>query len=146
MAKSDLTVRVHIEGASEVERALTRLPPQAKALLAAKTLKVAESLAGAVRTAAQADSRQSALLATTVRPVRGTRPAVTAGGTSAVGRNRKPAYKVLFGSEFGAHVLRQFRPFRRSGYWFFRTVEAEQPRMNREWRDVADEVVRKFGA
>lgn len=145
MARTSLTVRV--EGDAEVIRAFDRLPPQAKLILKAKTLEVSEDLARAVRVAAAASSAQSALMAPTVRAERGLSPAVTAGGTTLVGRNQKPAFKVLYGSEFGSHTLRQFRPFVGStGYWFFRTQQAEAPRIERQWQSMADELVRRWGA
>lgn len=147
MAGQSLTVKVKIEGANEILRAFREVPPTANHILKRKTKQVSEVLARGIRAAAVSSSGQSALMAPTVKTGDSAIPAVTAGGTSRVGRNRAPAYKILFGSEFGAHVLRQFRPFiGEDGYWFFRTQKALQPEMNRRWKDMADELVREWTA
>lgn len=142
-----LNIRVRIEGAREVIRAFDRLPPQAKIILEKKTLKISRRLAVKVRLAATGDSGQSALIAPSVRAVPGAQPQVTAGSGALVGRNSKPDTKIMFGSEFGAHTLRQFRPYvGNDGYWFFRTQKREQGAMNREWNEMSDELVHRWGA
>ena len=85
---------------------------------------------------------------------------VVAGGTRRVGRHRTPAYRLLFGSEFGMNqrsgwyarpryassVGRQYKPHRgRASYWFFTTVDDSQAEMVTEWRRAADTVIRRFG-
>lgn len=146
--RTGLSVKVRVENEADVRRALRRLPGEAEDLLKIRTKKVAESLAAKVRAAAVADSRQSALMAPTVQPKKGsTYPTLEAGGTSSVGRNHKPAYKILFGSEFGSHKLKQYRPHKgNASYWFFKTVDENQADTNREWQKVADEVVRLWSA
>lgn len=115
--------------------------------MAAELERLTRDLASSVRAAAAADSRQSALMAPTVKAIPGGRPQVTAGGGLPVGRNHKPAYKILFGSEFGAHIYKQFRPHRgNTGYWFFRTISDERPRVHRALESMADELVRRWSA
>lgn len=146
-ASNGLRVRVRIEGVREHLAACRKLPKEAQDLLRTRSQELAESLAVKIRAAAVSDSPQSALVAPTVKARRDRVPTIQAGGAKRVGRNRKPASKILFGSEFGATTLRQFRPHRgKSSYWFFRTVEADAPRIEREWKGMADELVRRWSA
>jgi hypothetical protein len=56
-----------------------------------------------------------------------------------------PAFKVLFGSEFGSNRLKQFRPHHgRQGYWAFPTVDASQAEISDKWGRVADEILHRF--
>lgn len=145
MAKNTLTVNIKIDGLRETLAAFRKLPKDASKELRERTWAVAELLASRAATAGRADSRQSALVAGTVRPRKDRVPSIVVGGLKRVGRNRVPAYKVLFGAEFGATRLKQFRPHRgRRGYWFFSTVEREQPEMSTAWNRVASDIVRHF--
>lgn len=159
MGSRDLTIRVHGEGVDATLAAFRRLPGQALDHLSDRAGDLAALLARRVAAAALADSPQSALMAPTVRARRGRVPSIAAGGTSRVGRNRAPAYGILFGSEFGAHgrfgwyaapqyrggIGRQYRPHRgAASYWFFSTVEENQAETFRAWRAVADDIARSF--
>lgn len=145
MASQALTVKVRIEGVRETLVAFRRLPKEANDSLRDRTQDLSKALAEKVRGAAQGDSAQSALMAPTVKAARDRVPVITAGGPKRVGRNRKPAHKILFGSEFGASRLKQFRPHVGQGsYWFFRTVEANQSEIDRAWNNVVDDVRRDF--
>jgi hypothetical protein len=140
-----LTVTIHIDGLRETLAAFRRLPPEASEQLRIRSLQISEVIASRVRSAAHADSGQAALMAPTVKARRDRVPAVAAGGSVRVGRNRKPAFKVLFGSEFGSNHLRQFRPhLGRGSYWFFRTVEENEDWMASAWRRAADDVIAAF--
>lgn len=143
---SSLTVRVRISGLQETLRAFRELPRDATNELKTRTKLLATTLALQIRAAGLTDSGQSAIVAKTVRANRDRVPVITAGGMARVGRNRKPAYKVLFGSEFGATSLRQYRPHVGAGsYWFFKEVEHQGPRIDREWNAIADDVIRRWG-
>lgn len=141
-----LTLRVEITGVRETLRAFRQLPRDANNELRTRTMALAETVADRVRAASRADSPQSALLAPTVKARRDRVPVIQVGGATRVGRNRKPAYKVLFGSEFGATYLRQFRPHVGSGsYWFFKTVDSQKVEIDRTWNEIADDVIRRWG-
>lgn len=145
MASSSLTVRLRIDGLRETMRAFRELPKEANNSLRDRTLELSERLAGRVRTAATGDSGQSALIAPTVKAKRDRVPVIQAGGTKKVGRNRVPAFKVLFGAEFGATRLKQYRPHVGQGsYWFFRTVEENEAEIADAWRKVADDIIREW--
>jgi hypothetical protein len=142
---STLTVKLHITGLRETLRAFDALPQAADDSLSKRSMELAESLAVKVRAAASSDSKQSALMASTVRAKRARVPMITAGGSKAVGHRKVPAFKVLFGSEFGASRLLQFRPHVGQGsYWFFRTVEENADDIDSAWGKVADDIVRSF--
>lgn len=140
--KTALTVTVRITGLRETIRAFKNLPDDATKELRAASLSIAGVVAVEAKQAAQTNA-QSALMAPTVKAVRDRVPAVEAGGTRRVGSNRVPAFKVLFGSEFGSKALKQFRPFTDT-YWFFGTVENNRAFIDREWNEAADEILRKW--
>ncbi|MDG4790371.1 hypothetical protein O7626_31380 [Micromonospora sp. WMMD1102] len=145
MAKSSLVVTLRLDGARDVIRAFRDLPKDANNELRNASLALAETLAPKVAAAGRSEGRQAALLAGTVKAQRDRVPVIVAGGTRRLGRNRKPAFKLLFGSEFGANFYRQFKPHLGSGsYWIFRTVDDEQPRISREWNKAADRVIRRW--
>ena len=149
-----LKLTVHIDGANEVLRAFRALPKDASNELRDGTLEVSRVLAGRIKAAGEADSRQSARAARTVKAVRDRTPAVQASNT---GR----AKGFLFASEFGMNrktgwyrkpryfesAALQFRPHRgRASYWFFDTAEKNADWMADQWREVADRVVRRWQA
>lgn len=139
-----LVVRIQIPGIYETLRKFQALPKDAERELRKASLEVAKVLAAAAKAAAEGDSGQSALIAPTVRALFDRVPAVQAGGSKLVGSNNVPAYKVLFGSEFGAVTLPQYRPFYGKGYWFFRTVRENQDEIAEKWDGVANEIIRKW--
>jgi hypothetical protein len=146
-------VFVKVSGVQETMRAFDLLPKAAEDSLRKRSRELVETLSGRIRTAAQADSRQSARAASSVKPGSGRLPSVVAGG----GRR---ASAVIFGSEFGAKGrfgwyarkqfsssrARQFRPHLGQGsYWFFKTVENEDTgAIAAAWSKVADDIVRSF--
>lgn len=144
MARRTLTVTIRITGIREVIRATNKWPEDAKAELQAASLRIAGAVAIDIKTAASTNA-QSALIAPSVKVRAGTVPIIEAGGSGRVGRNRVPNYKVLFGSEFGSHSLKQYRAFNSGGYWFFVTVKANESFIGREYLAAVDETNRKWG-
>lgn len=146
MAKTALTVNVRIDGVRQTLAAFRDLPKDANDALRDKSMELAQTLAGKVAADARSEGRQAAILAATVAARRDRVPVVVAGGTKRIGRNRKPAFKLLFGSVFGSNRLKQFKPhYGQASYWFFDTVEAEQDEIAAAWRKVADDLIAKFG-
>lgn len=147
VANDSLTFKVNVSNLRETMAAFRLLPKEANNELRDRTLKVSQVLAGKITGAARSSSKQSALVAGTVKAKRDRVPVVMAGGPKRVGSKRTPAHKILFGANFGAKTLRQYRPHRGAGdndYWFFHTAEAAQPQMDREWNAAADAVIAKF--
>lgn len=145
MAKSDLVIPIRIDGLRETLAALRRLPKDADAEIRRAALQLADDMAKATAAAGLREGHQAALVATTVKARKDRVPVVAAGGTRRLGRNRKPAFKLLFGSEFGANLLEQYKPHLGSGsYWFFKTIEVEQVMVAKAWLDAADEIIARF--
>jgi hypothetical protein len=144
--QKDITVRVRIDGLRETIAALNRLPKEADLEIRAAAQELAKDMAAAAAAAGRGEGRQAALVATTVKAMRDRVPVVNAGGARRLGRNREPAYKLLFGSEFGATRYKQYKPHLGSGsYWFFRTVDEKQAEISAAWLQAADEIIRRFG-
>lgn len=147
MANQNLTIKIHIDGLRETLRALTNLPKEAGVEIREAAAELSKKLATAAGASGRREGRQAALVASTVKPARDRVPVVVAGGTKRIGSRRKPAFKLLFGSEFGANRYRQYRPHLGKGsYWFFRTIEDEQVTISAEWLKAADEIIEKFGS
>jgi len=143
--QQSLTIKLHILGVRETLAAFRHLPREANNSLREQSMRLAASLAGHVAGAARADSPQSALMAPTVKAIRDRVPAISAGGTARVGRNQKPAFKILFGSEFGARTYRQFRPHLGTGsYWMFSTVQKNEAELSAAWGRAADDIAQSF--
>jgi hypothetical protein len=149
-----LTFRVSIEGANEVLRASDKLPKDADTELREQAFDIAKVLADRIKAAGRRHSRQAGRAASTVKEVKGRWPIVQASNT---GR----AKGLLFGSEFGMTRKSgwygkrryfdsrgsQFGPHLGGGsYWFFKTADGMQPYVAEQWREVADNVVRRWSA
>jgi hypothetical protein len=159
VAKRALTIRLREKGVRETLAAFRRLPKDTNRELREASLRIADLIAQSAKSASHIDA-QSAAVGTTVRPIKDRVPVVQAGGAKRITSDRIPAWRLLFGSEFGANGRygfyarpryaespgRQFSPHQgRQGRWFFPTVEREQPRTFARWREAADEIVRRFG-
>lgn len=145
--RTGLTVNINVSGLRPTLAAVARLPKHAQDELRAASLELAGELAVSAAAAGRGEGRQAALVASTVAARRDRIPVITAGGTKRLGRNRAPAYKLLFGSEFGSNFYLQFgKPHRGSAsYWFFDTVDREQAQITARWFAAADAIVAGFG-
>jgi hypothetical protein len=142
-----LTIKVRITGVRETLAAFKNLPKDATAELRTASGVIAGFMANAVRSSGLASSTRSALLTGTVKVARDRVPAVQVGGSSALGSRRTPAWKMLFGDEFGAKTFPQFRPHRGTkGYWVFSSIEGNESRIDQEWNRAADEIVRRWSS
>jgi hypothetical protein len=150
VAQSALRINMRVDGARETLAAFRRLPKEATKELRQRSVALAESLAGKVKAAATADrSPQAALFAPTVRARRDRLPTIVAGGSSRVGRNKMPAWGILFGGEFGANRYPQFgKPHSGTAGTgpIFGVVQREQGEISRRWNEAADAIVAAFTA
>lgn len=147
MAKTAFTVRIQAEGVRETLAAFRRLPKEANRELRKSARELVATLVPKIKAGAQsAPTPQAELAASTVRPLSDRVPAIQAGGSKRVGRNKVPTWKVLFGSEFGSNSYKQFHHAHtgRSGLWFFPVVETEAAEVIAAWRKAADAVIRDF--
>lgn len=147
MAKSGLVINIRAAGIPQTLKALKDIGKHAEAEIRVAALDLAKEMATAVKAAGMAEGSQAALVSTTVKATRDRVPVVQAGGAKKLGSNRKPAFKLLFGSEFGSNAYKQFgKPHIGNGsYWFFKTVEEHAPEILDRWQEAADEIVRKYG-
>lgn len=141
--RKTLTVTIRITGLRETIRAFKQWPDDAIVEIRAASFSIAGFVATKIKASARLNA-QSALIAPTVRAQKDRLPVVVAGGNRRVGRNKVPAYKVLFGAEFGAVTLAQFRAFNSAGYFFFVTVKENLDYIDREYGEAIDEVNRKW--
>lgn len=151
-----ITVKIRISGARETIAAFRDLPKDASDALRDANQKISEDLAVRVAAAARGSDAQSALVAPTVKARRDRLPTVQAGGRRRAGsqsrrsKGQRPttASDLLFGSNFGATQLKQFRAHTGGGtdYWFYRTVEANQALIEGQWHDAADRVLKEWGS
>lgn len=146
MARSGLVVRIRIDGLDETIRAFNQLPKDANRELRAASVDIAKIFAVKVAEAARGHTDQSAILAPTVRPIFDRVPVVQIGGSRKVGRNRVPAYKVLFGAEFGSNSLAQFPPYNGEGYFFFQEFRQSQDEIGELWFAAADDILRAWAS
>lgn len=159
MAKQTITVKVEIHGVRPILAAFRKLPKDASSALRDKSGELAARLAKSAQRAGQAAGAQAAAVASTVRVARDRLPAIQAGGAKRITRGRVAAYRLLFGSEFGASGRygwyaqtrysqsegRQFPPHQgQRGMWFFPTVERESPAIAKGWHEAVEEIVTKF--
>jgi len=146
VANATLRITVRIDGLNSTLRALSKLPKDANDEIRKASLELSKQLASKAKISGLREGRQAALVASTVKARRDRVPVIAAGGMKRLGRNRAPAYKLLFGSEFGANTLKQYKPhIGRGSYWFFKTVEDNQKEIADAWNDAADRVIREFG-
>jgi hypothetical protein len=149
MAKKYLSVNIAVSGLYQTLTALGKMPDNAKGALKDTAFELSQDIAKSIRLAARAQGSQAALMAGTVTTGSGDGTdsdlvEVQAGGSGAVGRHSKPAYKLLFGSEFGAVKLRQFKARNTTGYWFFPTVTGMSEQIAAKWSEAADKVITEF--
>lgn len=148
-------VKVTIEGANEVIRALRKLPKDAQVAMKTQAKDIAISLADWIKADARARGRQAARGASTVKEgAAGAWPQITASNTgrakgilfgSVYGMKRHSGwyaagrYRNSGGQQFGEYVGFP-------GRWFFVTAEKRQPWITEEWTKAADDVIAKWGA
>lgn len=104
-----------------------------------------------IQSAMRSDSKQSRLVAGSVKIRRDRVPKLVAGGrgwvSSSSGRAR--AGDVFFGAEFGGGAkptTQQFRPHRgRQGYAFWPTIRADGDQIAEQWIEAVDNLLKEWG-
>jgi len=148
------TIRMRIDGADELARALRGLPRDAQKVMRDEAKDIATSLADWMKADARGYSRQAARASRTVREgAEGFWPAVTASNT---GR----AQGLLWGSIFGMkqrsgwYRHRRYRSSRGQqfgpyvgfpGHWFFSTAEKRMDWISSEWGKAAEKLAERVG-
>jgi hypothetical protein len=151
-----INLTINIDGARETLKAFRDLPKDASNELRDAAMGLSNDLAGFVRSAGMARGGQAARVAGTVKPRRDRVPYFVVGGTARIATgqsdgSKREAFRILFGSEFGAtkgasrtgpNGFTQHAG--RRGLWIFPTVEAHQGDIAKAWHDAADEIVDQF--
>lgn len=165
-SQTSLSARVVIEGADGLERALRKLPKDAKDEIKLVSALLATDVAEGVRAAANRHGRRSMLLGRTVKAQRsGSTPGVAVGGSVGLptSHGRVPAYKLLFGDEFGAGQKGdgrrgKYAPFGYHAYvpsssgrggagtWIFPTVHEDMKHIGAAWVTAANRIIDEFGS
>jgi hypothetical protein len=161
VAKRTLTMTFQAEGLRETLAAFNRLPKDANAELRDAAGRIVAWVARDAKAASSIDP-QAAAVGQTVRVARDRVPAVQAGGSAKITSQGIPAWRLLFGSEFGMSGRsgwfsgpqyadspgRQFHSTHRGrqGRWFFPTVERSASETARLWNDAADAIVHRWEA
>lgn len=146
--KEILTVRADMTGIRALLAQLNELPKQASQDVRVAAGVIAEKLVPAAkRGAITHGGPQGKLLAPTIKVVRDRVPSLQAGGTKRVGSNKVYAYKVLYGSEFGSTVYKQFHHGHTTdGYWFFPLIRTEDPMIEREMSTAIEAIIARFNS
>ncbi len=156
---NSLAIRMRLEGADDVLRAIKGLPKDATRELRQASLTLSKSLAQDIAQAGRRRGGQAALIAGTAKAKFDRVPAVKVGGSAKRGRHRTPASDLLIGSEFGhggqggrGLKSRNYAPHgftpRASpgGLWIYPTVRRKEADIAKAWLEAAEAVVAKFEA
>lgn len=151
--RTALAINIQVDGVREMSQAFRRLPKDASVEQRAASMEIASEMAGHIASAARLDSRQSALLAPTVRAVSDRVPAVTVGGSKRLPvASGAKAFEILFGANFGATTYRvrgrvpYFRQHAGKGsdYFIWATVTQHQSVMVGKWMEATERVIDKW--
>lgn len=148
-----MDIKFKIDNLKETSAALKKLPEDVQSNVIDASWELALTASKAIRAAARSQGPQTALLAGTVGASEGLVPVVTVGGDSALptkvsrGRHGKrfKAYQDVFGAEFGASRLKQFKPRNTSGYFIYPTVDAMAGVISAKWNEAADRAINDYG-
>ena len=140
------TVGIGVKGLRTTQRKLKELPDDAKGELVKASGRIAKVVGDQAAMRFTALGNQGPLVGRTLRSTKGTVPTIKVGGSSKLGRNKAPAYKLLYGTEFGSDKYKQFHAAHtgRVGRALYPTVRDRAEYMYSQWKDAADKVARDF--
>jgi len=153
-----ITVNLKIDGARETLRAFGRLGKDANKALREANKDISSDLAGKIQTAARSSDAQSAAVASSIKARSDRVPTIEAGGRRLAtkqrrrssGQRKTQAGDLIFGANFGATYLPQFRPHNGGAgsddYWFYSTVDDNEERIVKRWQDTADRLLSEWGS
>lgn len=153
-----IAIRLRIDGARQTLAAFKKLGKEANKALRTANREISRDLAGKIQSAARASDAQSAAVAPSVKARSDRVPSIEAGGKRlatkqrrrSAGQRKTQAGDLLFGSNFGATYLPQFRKHNGGAgsedYWFFTTVEDEMGDVVKRWEDAAERLLTEWGS
>ena len=148
--RKPLVISIRLTGARETLAAFRQFPKEASDELRKAAGEIADNMVGWIKAGAAADSRQSRFVAQTTKRMTDRVPVVQVGGTKSITDSqghRAPAYKVLFGANFGSSRYPQFRAHRGKGqpdYFIWSNIEGHQAEIDRRWNEAADRTIAKW--
>lgn len=129
------------EGLPELARALKEIDSSLVKELRKANKSVATFVAADARSAAVALGGVAAHVAPSVKP--------SAGATYAGVAMGGPGYPMAAGAEFGSYRFKQFQPWRGNGsdagYFLYPAIRQDSDRIETEYKQAADAVIRKAG-
>lgn len=137
---------LEVTGLRETRKKFRELPPDAKKELQARSERIAQVVGDEASRRFQALGHQGPLIASTLRTRLGDTPSIAVGGSARLGKNRKPAFKLLYGTEFGSDKYRQFHAAHtgKTGRALYPTIRDRSEWMVEQWRDAADTAADRF--
>lgn len=143
-----------IVGVRETLAAFRKLPKDASVDLRDANLKISDDLAEKMRQAALGRGSQAALVAPSIKARRDRVPFVQAGGRKRVGQQKRKSKgqrpttvsDLLYGANFGANVLKQFPAVATPDHFMYKTLEANDALLEREWLKAVDDTLGKWGS
>ena len=142
-----LKMNIPVEGAEHIKSAFNELPGTAQETLRRQGTVLASGMAKEIADEARADSKQSALIAPSIRAaVNQDFPAIMVGGSGQVAGHPDVQYSdIVFGAEFGGQkqvLTQQFRKHRgKQGYFLFPTMRENAQEIIDAYADALDRVL-----
>ena len=139
---------VQVEGLRETRKKFRELPDDGRKELKARSSRIAQVVGDEASRRFMALGHQGPLVASTLRTRLGDTPTIAVGGSARLGQNRKPAFKLLYGTEFGSDKYKQFHAAHtgQAGRALYPTIRTRTEWMIEQWRDAADTVAARFTA
>lgn len=135
---------VTVKGLRETRRKIRGLPDDLRADVRSSNNRIAAAVGDEARTRFTALGRQGPLVGASLRSRTGDTPTIVLGGTRRVGANKKPVFKLMYGTEFGANYLKQFHAPHTGtvGRALFPTIRARAGYMVAEWNRAVSQALR----
>lgn len=139
-------VGIGVKGLRTTQKKIRELPDNARDEIIIASRRIATVVGDQAALRFRALGHQGPLVAGTVRSTKGTVPTIKVGGSSKLGRNKAPAYKLLYGTEFGSDKYKQFHAPHtgRTGRALYPTIRDRADYMYEQWKDAADKVLFEF--
>lgn len=139
-------VGIGVKGLRTTQRKLRELPDNARDNIISASRKIATVVGDQAALRFTALGHQGPLVARTVRSTKGSVPTIKVGGSRKLGKNKKPAYKLLYGTEFGSNKYKQFHAAHtgRTGRALYPTIRDRADYMYSQWKAAADKTLEEF--
>jgi hypothetical protein len=153
-----ISVSLKIDGARETLAAFSKLGKDANKALREANKEISRDQEGKLQAAARGSDAQSAAVAPSIKAKSDRVPVVEGGGRRLAthqrrrssGQRKTQAGDLLFGANFGATYLPQFRKHNGGAggedYFFFKTIDANESAIVQQWEDARDRLLTEWGS